>query len=97
MVSVARRLTLAKDLSKQIEITRQFVVRELAAPKFYIGLFDPETNNLNFIEDFEFGNQMEQEIISLENREDWGLSGYVIKNREKLEWFTEKQKKSRML
>ena len=37
---------------------------------------------------------MEQEIISLENREDWGLSGYVIKNREKLEWFTEKQKKA---
>jgi len=93
VVGASRRLTSTQDLTKQLEAIRRFVIKELSAPMFYVASYDNNKDELCFLEHYEMGEFKETDVVSLASRENWGLSGYVVKTLETLKWFSAEQKK----
>ncbi len=91
MVDVSRTLTGTRDLKTQMETVWEFVSRKLSAPMFYVGIYDEFKDELEFIVAYDMYQPKSIPPISLVEKKNWGPSGYVVKTRKQLEWYTNEQ------
>ena len=92
LVKVSFSLTETYDLQAQLEIVRQFVVEELSACMFYVGLYDEISDILELRSIYDGDQALPNQILPLSDQANWGLSGWVIKHQQPLVWFCGEQK-----
>lgn len=96
LVTASQNLTKTRDLDEQIHAVWDFLSKELSAPMFSIGLYDDLSNTIRFSTAYETGIEAEEPAVSLENEENLGVSGYVVRSGETLEWYSSRQKQKEL-
>jgi GAF domain-containing protein/ActR/RegA family two-component response regulator len=96
LVKVSFSLTETYDLQAQLEIVRQFVAAELEARMFYVGLYDEISDVLELRSIYDGDQALPGQTLSLSEQANWGLSGWVIKRQQPLEWFCGEQKEKNL-
>ena len=97
LVKVSFSLTETYDLQAQLEIVRQFVAAELGARMFYVGLYDEISDTLELRMIYDGAHALPGQTLSLSKQANWGLSGWVVKRQQALEWFCAEQKAHSLL
>lgn len=97
LVTVSQKLTGTLDLNEQMEIVREFAVEDFNAPMFFIGLYDIESDSIDFkiVEDHR--KRLKVAKTELAKKESWGVAGYVVKKRTPIQWYSSEEKKREML
>ncbi len=91
MVKVSHILTGTYNLNDQMKIVWEFVSEHLSSPMFYVGIYHKLKDELDFIAAYEMNKPVDIPPTSLIKEDDWGLTGFVVKTGQSLEWATKKQ------
>jgi transcriptional regulator with GAF, ATPase, and Fis domain len=92
LVRAAQEISGTVALSHQMDTIWKFVDSQLSAPMFFIAHCDDFYNSLHFEVAYDMGMPTEIKDRSLSRKEDWGLTGYVVKTGEEIWWCDSKQK-----
>ncbi len=79
LARISQALSGTVDLKEQCRLVEEFVRAELGASMFLVALYDEAKDVLRFEMAYEDGKPLTIEERPLVRREDWGLSGYVVK------------------
>jgi GAF domain-containing protein len=91
LVSVSRGLSATNKLEEQLSITWEFVRRQLGVSTFFIGLYDPQQDEVTFPLSYDEEQPFHIDTRRLGERTHWGASEYVVKTGEELHWQTFKE------
>jgi len=97
LVQVSSDLASSKDLDEQMAALIQFMQVELAAPIFYLGLYDEASDVIHLKIHFEESVKQELIDIQLKERKEQTISSYVIKEQRPVFWNSDKQKQEECL
>jgi GAF domain-containing protein/ActR/RegA family two-component response regulator len=86
LVKVSRRLTECNRLDDQFILAWEFVRDQLGVTTFFAGIYDPDKDKISFPVGFDNGKPLKIDSRKISAQEDWGASGYVIKNRREVYW-----------
>jgi len=88
LVRVSKELTYTTNLEKQLALVWKYVKEQLAAPTFFISLYDSATDTLRFHQSYDEGEPVPLPERHLgDDSSQWGIAGYVIKTGQEQVWF----------
>ncbi|MGC9024167.1 MAG: GAF domain-containing protein [Chloroflexia bacterium] len=96
LAQTSQALSGTMDLGKQLRLVEKFVREELHASMFLVALYDEERDMLRFETAYEDGKPLSMKERPLTRREDWGLSGYVVKTGEPFICLTREERETKL-
>jgi len=93
LVQVSHDLASKQELNEQLNALKKFLQKELAAPTFYLGLYDPIGDVINLKIHFEAGADQELHEIQLARIKIDTISSFVVRKQEALVWLTAADKR----
>ena len=94
LVEVSCKLAATLLIEEQMVALKHFMQEELAAPIFFLGLYDELNNRIYFKIDYEDGADLELSSIPMKNEDSWTISSYVVKERKPIIWYDDAKKQS---
>jgi len=82
LAQVSQALSGTMDLKEQCRLVERFVREKLHASMFLVAMYDEARDVLRFEMAYEDGKPLAMEERPLARREEWGVSGYVVKTGE---------------
>lgn len=86
LVAASRELSAARSQQEMFDIAWRFVQNELGLKIFFIALYDPITELLEFPLFMDQGVLLEEQSRKLDSRDKWGVTGYVVKENQEVFW-----------
>jgi len=92
LVQVSKDLTQTTDLENQLTLVWEYVKEQLAAPTFFIALYDSAADILQFHQSYDEGEPDPLSDRHLgSDPSGWGIAGYVVKTGQEQVWFNREQ------
>ena len=87
LVKVSKELTVTANVKGQLALVWDYVRQQLSTPTFFIGLYESETDTLQFHQSYDLGipDPIEPRILG-NNSSQWGVAGYTIKTGREVIW-----------
>mgnify|MGYP000051418592 CR=1 FL=1 len=93
LVRAGEGLTRATRLEEQLALAWDFVREQLKVSTFFVALYNRETDILRFPLYYDEGKPVMRPDRHIgDDREQWGLAGYVVKTGQELYWPTDEDK-----
>lgn len=96
LARTSQALSSTLDLREQLRLVEKFVREELHASMFLVALYDEAQDVLRFETAYEDGKPLTMEERPLARREDWGISGYVVKKGEPFVCLTREEREKKL-
>jgi len=95
LMIVSSKLAATRELDDQMIAVKQFIEEDLAAPMFYLGLYDKlqDVIHLKICNDFCAENELIS--ISLKNQPEDTISSFIVKKHKPIIWYTKTQKQDK--
>ncbi len=92
LARTSQALSSTLDLGEQLRLVEEFVREKLHASMFLVALYDETRDVLRFEKAYEDGEPLSIGEYSLKQREEWGISGYVVKTGEPFICLTQEER-----
>ena len=93
LMKVSSELAATRELDDQLAALKRFMQADLAAPMFYLGLYDEIEEVFQLMLHCHEGADRELLSISMKDRKEPTISSYVVKKKAPVLWFSEAQKR----
>lgn len=95
LVQVSSKLAASLAMEEQMAALKQFMQVELAAPMFFLGLYDEIDDRIHYKIDYQDGADQELTSIPMKNENNrWTISSYIVKEKSPVLWYDEAQKRA---